>query len=159
MHPLLENYEKYYGKKKEPKIPRIEDYEGEKTIADELKEIKEVSSLSKEQHEVLAPYVESPYLQHPYLSTTSGTSGIASVNTSSNFITTSNQTVSISTPKPKAIKTFDTEYSKDCFLQIAEKIKDQTAKVTCITMNADVMSNFHTGLRTIIFEVQVYDAP
>ena len=54
MHPLLENYEKYYGKKEKPKIPRIEDYEGEKTIADELKEIKEVSSLSKEQHEVLA---------------------------------------------------------------------------------------------------------
>lgn len=148
MHPLLENYEKYYGKKEEPKIPRIEDYEGEKTIADELKEIKEVSSLSKEQLEVLAPD----------LSTTSGTSGIASISTRSNFITTSNSTVSI-TQKPKAIKTFDTEYSKDCFLQIAEKIKDQTAKVTCITMNADVVSNFHTGLRTIIFEVQVYDAP
>ena len=149
MHPLLENYEKYYGKKEKPKIPRIEDYEGEKTIADELKEIKEVSSLSKEQHEVLAPYLSSPYL-----STTSGTSGIASVS----YITASNSTVSI-TPKPKAIKTFDPEYSKDCFLQIAEKIKDQTAKVTCITMNADVVSNFHTGLRTIIFEVQVYDAP
>ena len=41
MHPLLEKYEELYGKKKEPKIPRIEDYEGEKTIADELKEIKE----------------------------------------------------------------------------------------------------------------------
>ena len=108
-----------------------------------------MSSLSKEQHEVLAPYLSSPYL-----STTSGTSGIASVS----YITASNSTVSI-TPKPKAIKTFDPEYSKDCFLQIAEKIKDQTAKVTCITMNADVVSNFHTGLRTIIFEVQVYDAP
>ena len=95
MHPLLENYEKYYGKKKEPKIPRIEDYEGEKTIADELKEIKEVSSLSKEQHEVLAPYLSSPYL-----STTSGTSGIASISTRSNLITTSNSTVSI-TQKPK----------------------------------------------------------
>jgi len=148
MNPLLEKYEELYGKKEEPKIPRIEDYEGEKTIADELKEIKEVSSLSKEQHEDLAPD----------LSTTSGTSGIASISTRSNFITTSNSTVSI-TQKPKAIKTFDTEYSKDCFLQIAEKIKDQTAKVTCITMNADVVSNFHTGLRTIIFEVQVYDAP
>lgn len=135
MHPLLENYEKYYGKKKEE--PKKE----------ELKGIANVS-LSKEQLEVLSPY----------LSTTSGTSGIASISTPSNFITTSNSTVSI-TQKPKAIKTFDTEYSKDCFLQIAEKIKDQTAKVTCITMNADVVSNFHTGLRTIIFEVQVYDAP
>ena len=135
MHPLLENYEKYYGKKEEE--PKKE----------ELKGITNVS-LSKEQLEVLSPY----------LSTTSGTSGIASISTPSNFITTSNSTVSI-TQKPKAIKTFDTEYSKDCFLQIAEKIKDQTAKVTCITMNADVVGNFHTGLRTIIFEVQVYDAP
>ena len=103
--------------------------------------------ISKEQLEVLAPY----------LSRTSGTCGIASVSTSSSYITSTNANVSI-TPKPKAIKTFDPEYSKDCFLQIAEKIKDQTAKVTCITMNADVVSNFHTGLRTIIFEVQVYDA-
>ena len=135
MHPLLENYEKYYGKKEEE--PKKE----------ELKGITNVS-LSKEQLEVLAPD----------LSTTSGTSGIVSISTRSNFITTSNSTVSI-TQKPKAIKTFDTEYSKDCFLQIAEKIKDQTAKVTCITMNADVVGNFHTGLRTIIVEVQVYDAP
>jgi hypothetical protein len=135
MHPLLENYEKYYGKKEEE--PKKE----------ELKGIANVS-LSKEQLEVLAPY----------LSATSGTIGIASVSTISNFITTSNSTVSI-TQKPKAIKTFDPEYSKDCFLQIAEKIKDQTAKVTCITMNADMVSNFHTGLRTIIFEVQVYDTP
>ena len=134
MHPLLENYEKYYGKKKEPK-------------KEELKGITKVSP-SKEQMEDL----------ETYLSTTSGTSGIASISTRSNFISTSNSKVSI-TQKPKAIKTFDTEYSKDCFLEIAEKIKDQTAKVTCITMNADVVSNFHTGLRTIIFEVQVYDAP
>jgi hypothetical protein len=41
MHPLLENYEKYYGKKEKPKIPRIEDYEGEKTIADELADVLE----------------------------------------------------------------------------------------------------------------------
>ena len=153
MHPLLENYEKYYGKKEKPKIPRIEDYEGEKTIADELKEIKEVLSLSKEQHEVLAPYLSSPYLR-----ATSGTSGIASISTRSNFITTSNSTVSI-TQKPKAIKTFDPKYSNDCFLEIAEKIKDHTAKVTSITLNTDMVGNYHTGLQTFIFEVQAYHTP
>ena len=128
MNPLLEKYEELHGKKEQKEEPK--------------------KIISKEQLQDL----------ETYLSTTSGTSGIASISTPSNFITTSNSTVSI-TPKPKAIKTFDPEYSKDCFLQIAEKIKDQTAKVTCITMNADVVSNFHTGLRTIIFEVQVYDAP
>jgi hypothetical protein len=135
MHPLLENYEKYYGKKEEE--PKKE----------ELKGIANVS-LSKEQLEVLSPYLRA----------TNGTSGIASVSTRSNFINTSNSTVSI-TQKPKAIKTFDTEYSKDCFLEIAEKIKDHTAKVTSISMNADMVSSYYTGLRTIIFGVQVYDAP
>lgn len=45
MHPLLENYEKYYGKKEKRKIPRIEDYEGEKTIAEELKELRDTSTI------------------------------------------------------------------------------------------------------------------
>ena len=135
MHPLLENYEKYYGKKEEE--PKKE----------ELKGIANVS-LSKEQMEDLETYLRA----------TSGTSGITSVTTSSNLITTSNSTVSI-TQKPKAIKTFDTECSKDCFLEIAEKIKDHTAKVTSITMNADMAGNYYTGLRTVIFEVQVYETP
>ena len=36
-NPLLQKYEELYGKKEPPKMPRIEDYEGEETIADELK--------------------------------------------------------------------------------------------------------------------------
>jgi hypothetical protein len=135
MHPLLENYEKYYGKKEEE--PKKE----------ELKGISNVS-LSKEQMEELSPY----------LSTTSGTIGIASVSTRSNFITTSNSTVSI-TQKPKALKTFDPESCEDCFLQIAEKIKDQTAKVTSANIKVDMAGSYYTGLRTVIFEVQVYETP
>jgi hypothetical protein len=93
-----------------------------------------------------------------YLSTTSGTCGIASVSTSSTYITATNANVSIA-PKPKAIKTFDPESCDDCFLQIAEKIKDQTAKVTSANIKVDMAGNFYTGLRTVTFEVQVYDAP
>jgi hypothetical protein len=37
MNPLLQKYEELYGKKEPPKMPRIEDYEGEETFADELK--------------------------------------------------------------------------------------------------------------------------
>jgi hypothetical protein len=36
-NPLLQKYEELYGKKEPPKMPRIEDYEGEETFADELK--------------------------------------------------------------------------------------------------------------------------
>jgi hypothetical protein len=40
MNPLLQKYEELYGKKEPPKMPRIEDYEGEETFADELKKPK-----------------------------------------------------------------------------------------------------------------------
>jgi len=40
MNPLLQKYEELYGKKEPPKMPRIEDYEGEDTFADELKKPK-----------------------------------------------------------------------------------------------------------------------
>ena len=40
-NPLLEKYYEMFPEKKEPpKMPRIEDYEGEETIADELKKPK-----------------------------------------------------------------------------------------------------------------------
>ena len=39
-NPLLQKYKELYGKKEPPKMPRIEDYEGEETIADELKKSK-----------------------------------------------------------------------------------------------------------------------
>ena len=40
MNPLLQKYEELYGKKEPPKMPHIEDYEGEETIAEELKKSK-----------------------------------------------------------------------------------------------------------------------
>ena len=40
-NPLIDKYFELYPEKKEPpKMPRIEDYEGEETIADELKKLK-----------------------------------------------------------------------------------------------------------------------
>jgi len=39
-NPLLQKYEELYGKKEPLKMPRIGDYEGEETIADELKKTK-----------------------------------------------------------------------------------------------------------------------
>ncbi len=36
-NPLIDKYNEIYGKKEKPKFPRIEDYEGEETFADELK--------------------------------------------------------------------------------------------------------------------------
>ncbi len=36
-NPLIDKYNEIYGKKEKPKLPRIEDYVGEETFADELK--------------------------------------------------------------------------------------------------------------------------
>jgi hypothetical protein len=45
-NPLLDKfYELYPEKKEKPKLPRIEDYKGEKTIADELKELRDTSTI------------------------------------------------------------------------------------------------------------------
>jgi hypothetical protein len=44
-NPLLQKYEELYGKKEPPKMPRIEDYEGEETIAEELKELRDTSTV------------------------------------------------------------------------------------------------------------------
>ena len=45
MNPLLQKYEELYGKKEPPKMPHIEDYEGEETIADELKKLRDTSTV------------------------------------------------------------------------------------------------------------------
>ena len=42
-NPLIAKWEELNKKKEPPKLPKIEDYAGEKTIADELKERKVIS--------------------------------------------------------------------------------------------------------------------
>ena len=45
-NPLIDKfYELHPEKKEKPKLPRIEDYKGEKTIADELKELRDTSTI------------------------------------------------------------------------------------------------------------------
>ena len=39
-NPLIQKWEEIHKKKEPPKMPRIEDYEGEETFADELKKSK-----------------------------------------------------------------------------------------------------------------------
>jgi hypothetical protein len=44
-NPLIEKYNEIYGKKETPKLPRIEDYKGEETFADELKKLRDTSTI------------------------------------------------------------------------------------------------------------------
>ena len=96
---LIDKFYELHPEKK-PKLPKIEDYEGEKTIADELKSL-----------------------------------------------------------KSKNITSYDPQSGEDSFLQIAEKVKNKDARVTSVTINRDVVSNFFAGMTKITFEVQVWDTP
>ena len=55
--------------------------------------------------------------------------------------------------------TYDRQSGNDSFLQIAEKIKNNNAKVTSVSINADAVGRFNTGLRTYTFEVMEYNTP
>ena len=44
-NPLIAKWEELNKKKEPPKLPKIEDYAGEKTIAEELKELRDTSTV------------------------------------------------------------------------------------------------------------------
>ena len=56
-----------------------------------------------------------------------------------------------------SFKTYDRCSGEDSFLQIAEKIKNGKAKVSSVSINADAVGGFNTGLRTYTFEVMEWD--
>ena len=93
-NPLIDKYFELYPEKKEkPKLPRIEDYEGEETFADELKK-----------------------------------------------------------SKPPSLKSYDADDLKECFQQVAERVKNGQAQVVSMSMERDWMSG-----TKITFEVMLYE--
>ena len=62
-------------------------------------------------------------------------------------------------PKPRKLTTYDVDSGKDSFLQIAEKIKNGKAKVSSVSINADIAGGSYTGLKTYTFEVMEWDTP
>ena len=59
--------------------------------------------------------------------------------------------------KPPSLKTYDPDSVNVSFQQIAEKIKNGKAKVSSVSINADAVGGFNTGLRTYTFEVMDWD--
>ena len=97
-NPLIDKYFELYPEKKEkPKFPRIEDYKGEETFADELKKLRDTSTI----------------------------------------------------PVSK-IKSYDPDDLKVSFQQIAEKVKNDEAQVSSMSMEMDIMYG-----TKITFEVYV----
>ena len=133
-NPLIAKYEEIYGQKEKPKLPRIEDYEGEKTIADEV----------KDEDYILNKYLKN--LNFPYAPPQS--------------VTTSNTGTTAANPfSITKLTSYDTHSGEDSFLQIAEKVKNKDARVTSVSYSHDSAGIFTTELTTITFEVQVWDTP
>jgi hypothetical protein len=124
-NPLIEKYFELYPEKKEkPKLPRIEDYKGEKTIADEVKEEKDIFS----------KYMEN--LNFPYAPPQS--------------VATSNTGITAANPFPiTKLTSYDNESLNDSFLQIAEKVKNKQAQIYSMNMDIDQQ----TRTQRITFEV------
>jgi hypothetical protein len=62
-------------------------------------------------------------------------------------------------PTKKYLQSYDPHSINDSFLQVAELMKNGTAKVISMTMNTDAFGGFYTGKRTVTFEVDIWDSP
>lgn len=128
-----------------PLIDKFYELHPEKKEKSNKVEFGGTAKISQEEMDTLCDYVTNP---DKY----STTSLITNVNPNSVNATTAANHI------PKLIS-YDIHSGRDSFLQIAEKVKSRDAKVTSVTMNADTVAGFHTGLRTITFEVHLYDSP
>lgn len=127
-NPLIAKYNEIYGKKEEhsPKNTKV-GYELDPDFAEKLKDVETLSTVS--------------------IATGTGI-------TASNYIAATNSSVSYKPYRP--FTTYDTHSTEDAFMQVADKIKNGTAKVSNVTVEMDMVGSFAAGKR-IIFEVYVYD--
>ena len=109
-NPLIAKWEELHNPKEEPKPDY---YKGEKSYAEELKELRDISTVP----------VNTP-----------------------NITTAKNASTSF--------KTYDPHSGEDSFLQVAELVKQNKAKITSMSMSVDATELF---AKTISFEVMVAD--
>jgi hypothetical protein len=128
-NPLLKKYEELYGHKEESK--KVE-FELNSEFLEELKN-KSTSTDIK----VISP-------------TNVNVSAVATSNTG--ITATSNTGITKAT---RTIKSYDKQSTNDAFLQIAEKVKNGSAQVACVSIELDSYGNFGYG-KKIIFEVYDY---
>ena len=128
-NPLIQKWEEIHGKKEEPKLPKIEDYEGEETIADELKKSK------------LKPFELDPEF-------------VKQLEFVKQFENKSTFPIDPTTKKLSTLKTFDPDSLKATFQQVVDKIQQGKAQVASMSMEIDSMSIMRNK---IIFEVYVDD--
>jgi hypothetical protein len=128
-NPLIAKWEELNKKKEPPKLPKIEDYEGEETIADELKKSK------------LKPFELDPEF-------------VKQLEFVKQFENKSTFPIDTTTKNPPSLKTYDPDDSKVSFQQVADKIQQGKAQVLSMSMERDIMGIMRNK---IIFEVSLDD--
>jgi hypothetical protein len=74
----------------------------------------------------------------------------------SNLTTPSVATSNTGIAKASTIKSYDKHSANDAFLELAEKVKNGTAQVKCVSLQVDAIGGFSCGKR-ITFEVYDYE--
>jgi hypothetical protein len=78
------------------------------------------------------------------------------ISVASNLTTPSVATSNTSITKASTIKSYDKYSGNDAFLELAEKVKNGTAQVKCVSLEVDAIGCFSCG-KKITFEVYDYE--
>ena len=78
------------------------------------------------------------------------------ISIASNLTTPSVATSNTGIAKASTIKSYDKHSANDAFLELAEKVKNGTAQVKCVSLQVDAIGGFSCGKR-ITFEVYDYE--
>jgi hypothetical protein len=78
------------------------------------------------------------------------------ISIASNLTTPSVATSNTGITKASTIKSYDKHSANDAFLELAEKVKNGTAQVKCVSLQVDAIGGFSCGKR-ITFEVYDYE--
>lgn len=151
-NPLLQKYFELHPEKKEkPKMPRIEDYEGEKTIADEIEDYEFEIKTKNIQHTLDPKFVEQLKDVETLSTVASITGNTGTGITASNYVSATNSSVSY-----KPLMTYNVAEVSRAFLEVADKVNNGTAQVVGYIAQMDMVGSFAAG-KKITFEVYVYD--
>jgi hypothetical protein len=131
-NPLIAKWEELNKKKEPPKLPKIEDYEGEETIADELKKSK------------LKPFELDPEF-------------VKQLEFVKQFENKSTFPIDPTTKKLSTLKSFDRDDLKVSFQQVAEQLQTSRAQVLSMSMEMGYPIGKCYTSKTLTFEVRVYD--
>jgi hypothetical protein len=139
-NPLLEKfYELYPEKKEEPKVIKVDEFEGEVTLAQVENAFKKWASNTS---------IKGNQIGYTYIDEISIPSNLTSPSVATSI-------TNISITKPPSLTTYDPDDLKECFIKTAFEVKTGIAQIISMNMEMDTMG-IHSAGAKITFEVYVH---